>query len=433
MEAFDTFISNVLTVERSTPIAILPEQDTPGGSIFLSSIDNAALSIISTVFSFNRSDADVAGVIKQALSKVLVYYYPLAGRLAKNSRGKLTVDCQNKLGVPFVEASANCDIENLGDIQIMDSGTLGKLVYRDPTENMLEDGPLLTAQVTRFKCGSFTLGIAIHHCMVDGIAAIKFMNSWAELARGKPLSIVPCHDRTILKSRVPPQISGPCDDFVHVSDVSNLTALYQREQIVFKSFHFDGEKLATLKKMATPDGHVMSSCSNFIALSALLWRSRSMALKMKPHQLSKLLLTVDVRSKLGTSMPDGYFGNAIITSCCLCTAGQLIDEPISSAAVKIKEAIERVTEDYVRSSLDFMDTYQFDPYSVSSLLISSWVRLDYGCIDFGWGGPRQLGTGNPPPNLCMLMREETENKKGIVVVLGLPLSAMNTFQELVQI
>ncbi|KAI6669967.1 hypothetical protein NL676_004852 [Syzygium grande] len=433
MEALNTAANHLLTIERSVPVAVLPEQDTPGGSIFLSSIDNAALSIISTVYTFDRSDANVAGVIKQALSKVLVYYYPLAGRLAKTSQGKLTVDCEKKFGVPFVEACADCHIENLGDMQIIDSDILGKLVYREPTENMLEVGPLLTAQVTRFKCGGFTLGIAIHHCMVDGIAAINFMSSWAELARGKPLSLVPCRDRTILKPRVPPQISGPYDDFVHVSDVSDLTASYEREQIVFKSFHFDCEKLATLKKRATADGQLMSNCSNFVALASLVWRARSMALKMKPHQLSKLLITVDFRSMLRTSLPEGYFGNAIIAPCCLCTAGELIDEPISSTAGKIKKVVERVTEDYVRSSIDFMDMYQFDPYSVSSLLISSWLRLDYGCIDFGWGAPWQLGTGNPPPNLCLFMREGSANKKGIVVVLGLPLSAMNTFQELVRI
>ncbi|KAI6699635.1 hypothetical protein NL676_013959 [Syzygium grande] len=257
MDAFNTIASDVLTVKRSVPDAVLPEQDTPGGSIFLSSIDNVALAIMSTVYSFDRSDANVAGVIKQPLSKVLVYYYPLAGRLAKNSQGKFTVDCQKKFGVPFLEASANCDIEKLGDIQIMDPDILGKLVYRDPTENMLEVGPLLTAQ--------------------------------------------------------------------------------------------------------------------------------------------------------------------------------LIKELISSAAKKIKKTIERVTEDYVRSSLDYMDMYQYDSYSVTSQYISSWLRLDYGCIDFGWGGPRQLSTGNTPPNLCMFMREESENKKGILVVLGLPLSAMSTFQESVQI
>ncbi|KAF8009602.1 hypothetical protein BT93_J0572 [Corymbia citriodora subsp. variegata] len=314
----------------------------------------------------------------------------------------------------------------------MDSDLLGKLVYRDPTENMLEDGPLLTAQVTRFKCGGFTLGMAIHHCMVDGTAAINFMNSWAEVARGKPLSLIPFHDRTILKSRVPPQIRGPYDDFVHVSDVSDITASYETEQIVFKSFHFDAEKLETIKKMATTGGQVMSSCSNFVALAALVWRARSMALKMKPHQLSKLLIAFDFRSKLGTSLPEEYFGNAILVPGCLCTAGELIDEPISFATGKIKKTIERVTEDYVRSSIDYMDTYYFNPYSVSSLLISSWLRLDYSCIDFGWGGPRQFGTGNPPQNLCIFMRGGSENKKGIVVSLGLPLSAMNTFQELVR-
>lgn len=150
MDAFSTIASDVLTVKRSVPAAVLLEQDTPGGSIFLSSIDNVALAIMSTVYSFDRSDVNVAGVIKQPLSKVLVYYYPPAGRLAKNSQGKFTVDCQKKFGVPFVEGSANCDIEKLGGIQIMDPDILGKLVYRDPTENMLEVGPLVTAQVNNF-------------------------------------------------------------------------------------------------------------------------------------------------------------------------------------------------------------------------------------------------------------------------------------------
>ncbi|KAK3408052.1 hypothetical protein EUGRSUZ_J00361 [Eucalyptus grandis] len=433
MDAFNTTANDVLTIERSVPHTVLPEQDTPGGSIFLSSIDNAALTIISTVYAFDRSDANVAGVIKHALSKVLVYYYPLAGRLAKDSQGKLTVDCEKKLGVPFVKASADCRIENLGSIQIIDPDLAGKLVYRDPTENMLEDGPLLTVQVTKFKCGGFTLGMAIHHCMVDGVGAINFMNSWAELARGKSLSLIPYHDRTILKSRVPPQIRGPYDDFVRVSDVSDITASFEREQIVYKSFHFDADKLETLKKMITTGGQEMSSCSNFVALAALVWRARSMALKMKPHQLSKLLIAFDFRLKLRTSVPEGYFGNALLAPSCLCTAGELIDQPISSATGKINKAIERVTEDYVRSSIDFFDMYHYDPYSVSSLLISSWLRLDYSCIDFGWGGPRQLGTGNPPLNLCLFMRDESKNKKGTVVALGLPLSAMNTFEELVRI
>jgi len=111
-------------------------------------------------------------------------------------------------------------------------------------------------QVTKLKCGGFTLGIALNHCMADGVSAMSFMNAWAEMARAKPLSLVPCHDRTILKSRVPPQIAGPYNEFVHVSDVSNMTALFEEQQLVYKSFHFDAEKLATVKRMAKKDQQV---------------------------------------------------------------------------------------------------------------------------------------------------------------------------------
>ncbi|KAK3408051.1 hypothetical protein EUGRSUZ_J00359 [Eucalyptus grandis] len=430
MEAFQTTTINALIVERSVPVAILPEQETPGGSLFLSNIDRVSAFYLPMVYSFGRSDARTVDVITKALSRVLIHYYPLAGRLAKNSQGKLTVDCEKKLGVPFVEASANCDIEDLGDMRFLDCNVLRKLVYRDSTDNIQEVAPLLTAQVTKFRREGFTVGITFNHCMFDGTSVMNFMNSWAEIARGRPLSLIPCHNRTILKSRAPPQITGTSDSFVQVSDVSDLKALYEEEQIVWRSFHFDNEKLATLKKMATTDGQIISSCSNFEALAALVWRARTIALKMKPHQLLKLLFPVDFRSKMKPPMPR-YIGNAVVEACCLCTAGELIDEPISFTVGRIQEAIERVNEDYVRSWIDSLDVHQFDLLSLTSLALASWQRFDYGSTDFGWGKPRTFGTGDLREG-CLFMADGSD-RKGIVVVLGLPLLAMNTFEKLVQL
>lgn len=329
-----------------------------------------------------------------------------------------------------MEASANCDIEDLGDMRFLDCNVLRKLVYRDSTDNIQEVAPLLTAQVTKFRCEGFTVGITFNHCMFDGTSVMNFMNSWAEIARGRPLSLIPCHNRTILKSRAPPQITGTSDSFVQVSDVSDLKALYEEEQIVWRSFHFDNEKLATLKKMATTDGQIISSCSNFEALAALVWRARTIALKMKPHQLLKLLFPVDFRSKMKPPMPR-YIGNAVVEACCLCTAGELIDEPISFTVGRIQEAIERVNEDYVRSWIDSLDVHQFDLLSLTSLALASWQRFDYGSTDFGWGKPRTFGTGDLPGG-CLFMADGSD-RKGIVVVLGLPLLAMNTFEKLVQL
>ncbi|KAI6669966.1 hypothetical protein NL676_004851 [Syzygium grande] len=331
--AFTVGDGSSLTVERSIPIAVQPEHETPGGSIFLTSIDHVDHILVSTVYCFERSTENAVDVVKQALSKVLVHYYPLVGRLGKSSEGKLIVDCEKKLGVPFVEAVANCDLDSLGDMSILHPDVLGKLVYTDSTtQNMPEIAPLLTAQVTKLKNGGLILGIAFNHCMSDGISAIRFINSWAEIARGEPLSVVPYHDRTILKPRIPPQICGPYDDFVQLSDESNMTALYKKEQLVCRSFHFDSEKLAAVKKMATACGQGKRSITSFVALAALVWRTRSMSLKMKPHQQTMLTLPVDFRSKLSPPVPDGYFGNAVVFPCCLCTAGELIDEPISSTA-----------------------------------------------------------------------------------------------------
>lgn len=80
MEAFQTTTINALIVERSVPVAILPEQETPGGSLFLSNIDRVSAFYLPMVYSFGRSDARTVDVIKKALSRVLIHYYPLAGR-----------------------------------------------------------------------------------------------------------------------------------------------------------------------------------------------------------------------------------------------------------------------------------------------------------------------------------------------------------------
>ncbi|XP_039158961.1 omega-hydroxypalmitate O-feruloyl transferase-like [Eucalyptus grandis] len=420
--------NNDLIIERSSPTVVLPEYETPKDSIFLSSLEKMFPSMKRSIYSFERSDANVVDVIKQSLAKVLVHYYPLAGRLAKNSRGKLFVDCQKKLGVPFVEAMTDSEIESLGDSRLVNSDVLGKLVYRDPMEDMLEVAPLLTAQVTKFRCGGFILGVAISHHIADGVSAMNFMNAWAEIARGKPLSLVPCHDRAILKPRVPPQITGPYNEFVQISDVSNLMALYEEQQLVYKSFHFDAEKLATLKRMATKDEQVTSACTSFVALAAFVWRVRSMALKMKLHQQLKLHLIVNFRSRLTTPLPEGYFGNAVVSPCCLCTMGELIEEPISAFVTRIKKAIESVTDNYVQSRIDYYDINPSERLPVSAFSISSWTRLEYGSTNFGWGEPR-FGAGEPPRESCLFMKDGRE--KGIAVVLGLPLPAMNTFEKLV--
>ncbi|KAK4349448.1 hypothetical protein RND71_032203 [Anisodus tanguticus] len=57
---------------------------------------------------------DPAIFIKDGLSKTLVFYYPLAGRIIEGPNRKLMVNC-NSEGILFVEADANVELEKLGE------------------------------------------------------------------------------------------------------------------------------------------------------------------------------------------------------------------------------------------------------------------------------------------------------------------------------
>lgn len=140
-----------LDVEQQKPTLITPAEETPKVLYFLSNLDQNIAVIVRTIYCFkseSRGNEDAAQVIKDALSKVLVHYYPLAGRLAVSSDRKLIVDCTAE-GAVFVEAEADCSIEDIGDITKPDPDTLGKLVYDIPGATNILQMPPLVAQVSR--------------------------------------------------------------------------------------------------------------------------------------------------------------------------------------------------------------------------------------------------------------------------------------------
>ncbi|GAV79179.1 Transferase domain-containing protein [Cephalotus follicularis] len=435
MEVFcENGISNIISIKRMEPIMIQPETNPHTKLYFLSNLDQVITIMMETVYVFkpdgNRSTQTTCEIIKQALKKVLVHYIPLAGRLRRDSNGKLIVECTNE-GVPFVEAVADCSIDMLGDITVPDSAMLRELVYTLPGAGNVSEMPLLTAQVTRFKCGGFVVGFTIHHSMVDGVSGMEFVNSWAETARGIPLTNPPFLDRSVIKSRNPPKIGCLIDKFKNISDISNMESLCQQEKIVYKSFHFDIGKLARLKKVAM-EGGSLDNCTSFTVLGALLWRARSKALGMKPDQQTKLMFNVEARTKLKEPLPKGYFGNAIVGAECVSTAGELIKKPFSFVVKMVQNAILEVNEEYVQSYIDYFEIPRPWPSLTACLLIASWTRIPFNTANFGWGEPVQFNRVGLPKEVA-LFSPDGKDSKGIIMVLGLPVTAMNIFQELMQV
>ncbi|KAI3877034.1 hypothetical protein MKX03_004171 [Papaver bracteatum] len=235
----ETTFNGELIVKIKGETMIPPAEETPNSFYFLSNLDKMVI-MINTFYCFNKildvGRLDAAEVIKDSLAKVLVHYYPIAGRIRMDESGKFTVNCTGE-GALFIEAEANLTLDEIGDFTKSDPVTYGKLVYSllDP-QNILQN-PLLVAQVTKFKCGGFVLGLTSNHAMFDGISGLEFMKSWGEVTRGLPLTNPPFLDRTILKARNPPQVI-----FTHgyedIVDVSDSEAIFKQEIYCRQQYRF---------------------------------------------------------------------------------------------------------------------------------------------------------------------------------------------------
>ncbi|KAK6275894.1 hypothetical protein POUND7_005603 [Theobroma cacao] len=422
------------SVKQGEPSRVLPAEETEKGLYYLSNLDQNIAVIIRTIYFFrseSKGNEDAVEVVKNGLSKILVYHYPLAGRLTISSEGKLIVDCTEE-GAVFVEAEANCGLEEIGDITKPDPATLGKLVYEIPGAQNLLEIPLLVIQVTKFKCGGFAIGMSMNHCMLDGISAMEFMNGWGEVARGLPLKIPPFLDRGILKARIPPKMEFSHHEFDEIEDISNTSKLYEGEEMLYRSFLFDPDKLRQLKEKATEDG-VVSQCTTFEVLAGFVWRARCQALNLLPEQLTKLLFAVDGRKRFIPPLPQGYAGNGIVLTNSIATAGELIEKPLSFAVGLIQQAVGLATDSYMRSAIDYFEVTRARPSLAGTVLLTTWAKLSFYSIDFGWGETISSGPVALPEKPVILFLPSQKDKKSINLLLGLPASAMNIFEELMQI
>ncbi|CAM8968784.1 unnamed protein product [Rhodiola kirilowii] len=420
-----------LNVQHGEPCLVFPAEKTKEELYYLSNLDQNLALMVRTIYcykatSFQKNES-AAELIRKSLEKVLVPYYPLAGRLTICSDCKLAVKCNE--GVLFVEAEANCPLEELGDITAPDALVLNKLVPDVHASTSVLQRPLLMTQVTKFKCGGFVLGLSVNHCMCDGVAAMEFVNSWGEMARGLPLSVPPFLDRTILKPRSPLKTMY---NHVEFSEVP-LKTTEPCEDVIYASFNFSPDKLAELKKKAVNYDHFNQSCTTFQALSALIWRTRTFALNLHPDQETKLVFAVDVRSRMNPPLPKGYFGNGIVLASSLGKVGELINNPLSYAVKLVQESIDTVTDDFIKSVIDYLEVSRGRPSLSSTLVITTWTKLALHAMDFGWGQPAlSWPVGLPEKEVAMLLPDGPD-RKGINVYLGLPSSAMKAFQELIKL
>lgn len=147
--------SLVFKVKRHEPELVKPSKPTPNETKLLSDIDDQdGLRFQIPVVQFYNYDPNMKGkdpvdVIRKALAKTLVFYYPFAGRLREGNDRKLMVDCNGE-GVLFIEADADVSVEEFGGQLQPPFPCWDQLLFDVPGSSQVINTPLLLIQVYYF-------------------------------------------------------------------------------------------------------------------------------------------------------------------------------------------------------------------------------------------------------------------------------------------
>lgn len=390
--------------------------------------------------------------LQSSLSKVLVHFYPLAGRLRCLRGGRLELNC-NSAGVELVEAESDAILADLGDFS--PSPEFNRLFpcidYKDTS---LEDLPLLYVQLTKFRCGGISLSLSVSHAVVDGLSALYFVSEWARIARGEDAllgrdSVV---RRPFLDRKVFQAARGDYYDKNDNYDEHDRYNFTQPPILIGESSNESERKkktstamlkltknqVETLKKQANACAYAYAACmevpcyTRYEVITAQMWRAACKARKLVNEQATILGICVDIRKRIEPALPEGYFGNAIIDVTASGFSGEIISQPLSYAASKIRAAVTQVTDEYVRSAMEFMENQEDisrfqDLYAMKNgegpfygnpnLVVVSWITLPLYDQDFGWGKEIWMSPGtHESDGDCLIIPAGGQHDDGALAV-----------------
>ncbi|KAJ1378876.1 Transferase [Sesbania bispinosa] len=351
------------------PVTIPPSAPTPKHSLYLSNLDDQKFLRFSIKYLYLFKKSVSLDILKSSLSRVLVDYYPLAGRLRTSSVDdhKLEVDCNGE-GAVFAEAFMPITAEELLEPSKIPNKSWKKFLYKVEAQSFIDVPPLIV-QITSLRCGGMILCTAINHCICDGIGTSQFLHAWAQLTTTPEaeLTILPFHWRHVLKPRDPPVVKFRSPGYTVTNPIPQVELLkfLQSQPLVPTSFTFSPSHVLLLKKQCVP----LLKCTTFEALAAHTWRSwiRSLDLTLPSNLVVKLLFSINIRTAV--NLPKGYYGNGFLLGCAESSVKELVEGDNLRHGVRVvQEAKARVNdEEYVRSTVDLLEDKRLLSLTVTSL------------------------------------------------------------------
>ncbi|XP_016507341.1 acyltransferase GLAUCE-like [Nicotiana tabacum] len=423
---------------------VFPSEETQKKPMFLSNIDQVLNFDVQTLHFFPANSEFPPEIVKEklrnALSKVLVPYDFLAGRLKMNHQiGRLEIDC-NAEGAVFVVASSELTLKEIGDLVYPNPG-FRQLITQSIDLLEKDDKPLCIIQVTSFKCGGFAMGTSTNHITFDGTSYKIFLQNLASQAFGddKPLAIVPCNDRSLLAARSPPRVDFPHPELlkleVPIGEELNPTVFETlEEELVFKIFKLNSSDISSLKDKAKDENAPHAKVTSFNVVTAYVWKCKALSFDVENNseRISTVLFAVDIRPRLNPPLPKSYTGNAVLTSYASATCHELEEWPFCKIVAMVSKGAMRMTDEYARSAIDWGEFYKGFPNG--EFLISSWWRLGFSEVEYPWGKPKySCPVVSHRKDIILLFPNiddgiTSSSNDGVNILVALPIKQMEKFE-----
>uniref|UniRef100_A0A804MIH0 Uncharacterized protein n=1 Tax=Zea mays TaxID=4577 RepID=A0A804MIH0_MAIZE len=344
-------------VTKSLPFLVAPAVASPTAALQLTSMDRALVSLpVSAMFVYENPIDRPAETIRRALSRALVPYYPMAGRLAVTG-DQLKLACTGE-GVAFVGASASCTLQ---DARLCDRRPVVSVedLSISYAGQYSEDPPLLLVQAV------------------------------GEFARGSPSpSVLPMRvDDTL--SELPPPITTMTKALVS-SKPRDMPSSYITVPLSFVD-RIKGE--FRRRSYGSGSGQV-STCTAFDVFTAAIWKCRARATigsAASPDAPTALAFTVNVRKP--AKAKDGYYGNVFAFGLAASTLREVADGDILDLVTLVRDAKARVPFTFADGAAHIADEMGgrlkgLDGYD--TLYVTSWWNLGLDDVDFGSGGAERV-------------------------------------------
>ncbi|KAL8514978.1 hypothetical protein ACS0TY_013894 [Phlomoides rotata] len=320
-----------------------------------------------------------SALLKKSLSETLTRFFPLAGTIIDD----LSIDC-NDQGASFTTAKVNCRLNDF--LECPDLKFLAQFLPCGLTSSGFS---VTNVQLTEFECGGIALGVCVSHRVLDGTALGTFLKSWASSAAS---SSSDQEEESIL-----PDFSAshlfPCNDsWLQDASITLWGLLFKKGKFVTKRFGFGSSAIASLKEKAT------GGSTGVEAVSGLIWKSAMAASEARFGYKKPSLLThiVNLRRRAVPNFSQHSIGNLIWIASAKCGGekgnlqlGQVVDE--------VRKGISAIDGEYVKKlrgeeggnamRKDLKEMEEFGRKDVDHFGFTSWCKLGFYGVDFGFGRP----------------------------------------------